>query len=439
MEAIDPPQTPPAEPPCAQKSSIEREPVRAQRVRRRRKLPRTFAALQHRNYRLFLIGQFISLAGTWMQTVAQGWLVYDISGSEIALGIVGFAAAIPALLISPWAGVLADQVPKRKLLVTTQVCAMTLALVLAGLAFADVVQVWHVVVLAACLGAVNAFDNPTRQAFVVEMVGREHLANALALNSMTFNSGRIIGPALGGLVLAAVGAAWCFLLNGLTFLAVIAGLLAMRLPPHVKKVEALPPWKQLTTGLGYVRSSPDLIALLLLALVFSMFGTSYSTVLPAFVDKVLHAGAGAYGAINAATGVGAVTGALLVAQSGETGRRGRWLMRSILAFPLGLMVFAVTPVYALALILAVALGVGFMVTFTMINTLLQTRVADQMRGRVMSLYTLTFAGFTPFGNLMIGTLSEWFGLSPAIIFSATLSLTFAALIIFKTPSLRRLP
>jgi MFS family permease len=385
------------------------------------------------------MGQLVSLAGTWMQIVAQGWLVYQISGSEIALGVVGFASAIPALIITPWAGVIVDRVPKRNLLVATQASAMMLALVLAALTFTGVVQVWHVVVLAVCLGAVNAFDGPARQAFVVEMVGREHLSNAIALNSMTFNIGRIIGPALGGLVLAAVGAAWCFLLNGLTFVAVITSLQAMRLPPYAKQGDSASPWKQLTSGLSYVRSSPDLTALLLLALVFSVFGTSYSTVLPAFVDKVLHQGPGAFGAINAATGVGAVSAALLIARSGDHGRRGRWLMRAILIFPAILTIFVLTPIYPLALVLAAALGVGFMLTFTLINTLLQTQLADEMRGRVLSLYTLTFFGFTPFGNLFIGTMAEWIGLSPAIVLSAALCWMGAALIIAKTPSMRRLP
>ncbi|RIK48897.1 MAG: MFS transporter [Chloroflexi bacterium] len=435
MTAADPSRTPPADPPRAPSLPPEVVPQRARPLR----VPRTFVALQHRNYRLFLMGQLVSLAGTWMQIVAQGWLVYQISGSEIALGVVGFASAIPALIISPWAGVVADRVPKRSLLVATQTSAMILALVLAGLTFAGVVQVWHVVVLAACLGAVNAFDGPTRQAFVVEMVGREHLSNAIALNSMTFNSGRIIGPALGGLVLAAVGAAWCFLLNGLTFVAVIAGLLAMRLPPHVKSSDSHSPWKQLISGLRYVRNSPDLAALLLLALVFSMFGTSYSTVLPAFVDKVLHQGPGAFGAINAATGVGAVTGAFLIARSGDHGRRGRWMTRAILTFPLILTVFVLTPIYPLALALAAALGIGFMLTFTLINTLLQTQLVDEMRGRVLSLYTLTFFGFTPFGNLFIGSMAEWIGLSQAIMLSAAICLIGAAAIIVKTPSVRRLP
>ncbi|HXF63953.1 MAG TPA: MFS transporter, partial [Caldilineaceae bacterium] len=293
--------------------------------------------------------------------------------------------------------------------------------------------------LAACLGAVNAFDGPARQAFVVEMVGRTDLPNAIALNSMTFNMGRIVGPALGGLVLVAVGAAWCFFLNGLTFLAVIAGLLAMRLPPRQPNSSHLSPWQQLTSGVSYVAHAPDLRALLLLALVFSLFGISYSTVLPAFVDQVLHQGAGAFGAINTMSGIGAVTGGLLVARYGDRGQRGKWLCRSILSFPLILTMFALTSFYPASLVLALLLGVTFMLTFTLINTLLQTNLVDEMRGRVLSLYTLTFFGFTPFGNLLIGSLSEVIGLSQAMILSAACCFALAAAVLFLTPSARRLP
>ena len=427
MARIDPPRTPNIPP--------EIVPLRARQVR----IPKTFSALRHRNYRLFLMGQFISLAGTWMQIIAQGWLVYEISGSELALGLVGFASAIPALIISPFAGVVADRVPRRSLLVATQTGAMLLALTLAALTFAGIVEVWHIILLATGLGFVNSFDGPARQSFVVEMVGREDLPNAIALNSMTFNSGRIIGPAIGGAVLVLVGPAWCFLLNGLTYLAVITGLLMMRLPPHKARSDNLSPWQQLKSGLEYVGHQPELRALLLLALVFSIFGISYSTVLPAFIDKALQRGAAAFGTVNAMSGVGAVTGAFIVAKWGDLGQRGKWLSWAILAFPVILISFAVNTFYPLTLVLAVLLGVGFMLVFTLINTLLQTQLVDEMRGRVLSLYTLTFFGFTPFGNLMIGSLSEWIGLSSALIFSAILCLISAAAILWWTLEVRQLP
>jgi MFS family permease len=373
-----------------------------------------------------------------MQIIAQGWIVYQLSHSELTLGIVGFASAIPALLVSPWGGVVVDRVPKRSLLVVTQITAMLLAFILAALSFAGIVQVWHVVLLAAGLGVVNAFDGPGRQAFVVEMVGREDMTNAIAMNSIMFNGARVIGPAIGGLLLATVGSSWCFLFNGLSFLAVIAGLLAMRLPPHQPKRHLTSPWDQLTSGLKYVYRQSELFALLLLSLIFSVFGISYSTLLPAFVDQVLHRGAASFGAINAASGLGAVSGALAVAQFGDRGFRGRWLVLANLGFPVILLAFAYSTNYGLALLLSYLLGVGFMLQFTLINTLLQMHVSDDMRGRVLSLYTLTFFGFAPFGNLAIGRLAEAWGINFTVGLSAAISLALSVAVILLVPKLRRM-
>jgi MFS family permease len=399
----------------------------------------TFKALRHRNFQLYVGGQLVSLAGTWMQSIAQGWLVYQISGSEAMLGVVGFASAIPAFLISPWAGVVIDRVDKRKLLVATQVASMLLAFVLAALTFSGLVQVWHVVLLAVCLGAVNSFDSPTRQAFVVDMVGRDDLPNAIALNSMTFNAGRIIGPAFGGLLLATVGSAWCFAINGFSFMAVIISLLAMRLDQVPRQRDPNSPWQQLKSGVTYTVRHPDLRALLLLALFFSTFGIAYMTVLPAFADRVLNGGATGFGLLTSMAGLGAVTGAFVVATYGDRGYRGRILFTAAMLFPIVLALFAFNTNFLLGLFLAYLLGVGFMFQFTLLNTLLQTRVEDAMRGRVMSLYTLTLFGFSPFGNLLVGALSEAIGLSPALLIMAAITLLSAVVIFWKTPQLRRLP
>jgi len=425
---------PSLKPPLGPETPPQVVPLRARQIR----VPPTFAALQHRNFQLYFGGQLISVAGTWMQIIAQGWLVYQLSHSELTLGIVGFASAIPALLVSPWGGVVVDRVPKRSLLVITQTSAMLLAFILAALTFTGVAQVWHVVLLAAGLGLVNAFDGPGRQAFVVEMVGREDLTNAIALNSMVFNGARVIGPAIAGVLLATVGSAWCFLINGLTFLAVIAGLVAMHLPPHTPKGKAASPWNELTSGLRHVFVHTDQFALLLLALIFAVFGMSYSTLLPAFIDQMLHRGAAGFGVINAATGLGAVMGALVVARSGGFGRRGRWLTRASLAFPIILFVFAYMPFFYPSLVLAFGLGVAFMLQFTLINTLLQLRVADEMRGRVLSLYMLTFFGFAPFGNLAIGTLAEVWGLSLTIGLSAAVAAILSGVVFLLVPNLRKL-
>jgi MFS family permease len=398
----------------------------------------TFRSLRHRNFQLYFGGQLISVAGTWMQAVAQAWLVYEISHSDLTLGIVGFASAIPALIVSPWGGVIVDRVPKRGLLIATQAGAMLLAFILAALAFTHTVQVWHVVALAAGLGLVNAFDAPARQAFVVEMVGREDLTNAIALNSMMFNSARVIGPALGGLLLASVGSGWCFLLNGLSYLAVIAGLWAMQLPPQTARRAVAAPLKELASGLRYVGQHVEQFALLLVALIFAVFGLSYATVLPAFADQVLHAGASGYGLLNAATGVGAVVGALIIARTGGGGRRGRLLVLASLAFPLVLFAFAFVSLFVVSLLLALALGLLFMVQFTLINTLLQLYVADDMRGRVLSLYSLTFFGFAPFGNLATGNLAEHWGLGLTIGLSAALALALFVAVFVIVPRLRHL-
>jgi predicted MFS family arabinose efflux permease len=399
----------------------------------------TFKALRHRNFQIYVGGQLVSLAGTWMQNIAQGWLVYEISGSAMMLGVVGFAAAIPAFLIAPWAGVVIDRTDKRRLLVITQVVQMLLAFVLAVLTFTGLVEVWHVVLLAVVLGAVNSFDGPARQAFVVDMVGREDLPNAIAINSMTFNAARVVGPAFGGLLLATVGSAWCFAINGFSFLAVIISLLAMRLPPMPKRSDPRSPWEQLKSGVVYSVRHPELRGLLLLALFFSTFGIAYMTVLPAFVDRVLGAGPTGYGLITSAAGLGAVSGALFIARYGDGGFRGQILFRAAMVFPIVLALFALNTNFLLALLLTYLLGVGFMLQFTQINTLLQTRVEDHMRGRVLSLYTLTFFGFTPFGNLLVGTLGESLGLSKALVIMAVITLVSAVVIFWRTPQLKQLP
>ena len=404
-----------------------------------RRVPKTFRAMQHRNFRLYFTGQLISVAGTWMQTVAQALLVYELSHSELMLGVVGFAAAIPSLLISPWGGVIVDRVSKRKLLVITQSAAMVLAFILAVLAFTGTVQVWHIVALAACLGVVNSFDGPGRQAFVVEMVGRDDLPNAIAVNSMMFNGARVIGPAIGGILYAAFGAAGCFFLNGLSFLAVIVCLLMMRLTPRERIVKGESPWHDLLHGLRFVLAHREIFALLMLALIFSVFGISYFAILPAFADQILHVDAAGYGALNSMLGVGALSTAFFIARYGDRGQRGRWLVMANLAFPIGLLLFANNASPTIAMLLAFLLGIGFMFEFTLINTLLQTSVPDQMRGRVMGLYTLTFFGFAPFGNLALGQWAEIQGMSFTISISALLTLILAIIVIALVPKLRKLP
>ncbi len=402
------------------------------------RMPKAFKALQHRNFQLYFGGQLISVAGTWMQAIAQAWVVYQLTHSDFWLGVVAFAAAIPGLLITPFGGVIVDRVPKRRLLVITQSAAMVLAFILAVLSFLNIVEVWHIVVLAFGLGIVNAFDGPGRQAFVVEMVGREDLPNAIAINSMMFNGARVIGPAIGGVLLASVGASWCFFINGLSFLAVIAGLLMMKIHTQRTVATGHTAWDQLKTGVRYVFEHLEMFALIMLSLIFSVFGISYIALLPAFTDEVLHTDASGYGALNAALGLGAVVGAFMVAHMGDRGWRGRWVMWANIGFPIALFLFANNSNFVLALILAFILGIGFMLEFTNINTLLQVNVAEGMRGRVMSLYTLTFFGFAPFGNLALGKLAESWGLGEAISASAIVALVLAVYVLLLVPKVRHM-
>ena len=399
----------------------------------------TFSAMRHRNFQLYFGGQLVSNIGTWMQIIAQGWVVYQLGHSELTLGLVAFASAIPTLLITPWAGVVVDRVSRHTVLIFTQIGAMLLAFALAALTFTGVAREWHIIVLAALLGVVNAFDAPARQAFVPEMVGKEDLPNAIALTSIMFNSARILGPALAGILLVVIGAAWCFTLNGISFLAVIAGLLFMKLPPYQPEHILSSPLNQLVGGLRYTAKNREMSAMIMLSLVFSVFGTTYSTLLPAFVEKVLHQGALAFGWINTATGFGAVTGAFILAHRFSHGKRGKLLVLTNIAFPLILICFSFVNFLPISLLLAYGLGLGFMLQFVTINTLLQTRVEDAYRGRVMGLYTLTFFGFAPFGNLLIGFLGEKLGLGFAMVLFALGSLVLSRIVLLRSPQIQTLP
>jgi MFS family permease len=397
-------------------SPTESEPITAS------KNPKPFAAFQHRNYQLWFSGQLVSVIGTWMQNIARSWLLYELSRSEFILGLMGFVAALPVLLITPWGGVLTDTLPKRRLLVFTQTVAMSLAFILAILTFRGSVQIWHILLLAALNGATNAFDAPARQAFVVEMVGRSDMQNAITLNSMLMNGARIVGPAIGGILLAWVGSAWCFLLNGASFLAVIGSLLGMQVKPQAVKVQLQKPLAQFVAGLRYARSQRIIGGLLALSVIFGVFGLAYAAILPAFVDKVLGMSAAGFAWMNAMIGVGAVLAAMAMAVWGNQCRRGQLLWLANLAFPIVLIIFAYNQVLAVALFLAVLLGFGFMLQINSLNVLLQLHVSDTMRGRVMSLFTLSFFGLAPFGSLLIGWLGEYLSLSLTISLSAIMML-----------------
>jgi len=399
----------------------------------------TFSALRFRNYRLWFFGQLISLFGSWMQVSAQGFLVFELTGSSAYLGYVAFAAGLPAWLFMLWGGVVADRVSRRTLLMVTQSVMMLLAVVLAVLTFLGVVQPWHILVLAAFSGAAGAFDAPARLAFVLEMVDRDELTNAIALNSTMFNTATTLGPAVAGLVYAFAGPGWCFLSNAASFLAVLAALGMMRgearAPAVVHRPSAL---ADLAEGLRFVASDPNVRLLIGLVVVMSLFGVSFVTLMPAWAARVLHGDATTNGFLQSARGAGALAGALVLAWLGKRASRGRLMTRATFLMPAAVLAFSfVRWVPASLAILAVA-GVGLIVALNMTNSLLQTLAPDALRGRVMSVYTLAFFGFVPLGGLLIGTVADNWGEPAAVALSGGITLGFAVLVRVLAPKLSRL-
>lgn len=400
--------------------------------------PDTFASLRYRNYRLWFLGQAVSLMGTWMQSVAQGWLVYEMTKSEFALGAISFIGTIPSLFLMLPAGVLADRVPRRQLLIATQATMMLLAFIMAALAGTGTLQVWHVGVLAALLGVANSFDSPARLSLAVEMVDdRRDLSNAIALNSTMFNLARVVGPAVGGIILAALGATWCFALNGLSFLAVIWGLFQMRLPEIVQASQKEPISTQLVAGIKYTVGSESVRALMALLGGAVLFGMSFNVLLPAYAESVLHVGETGLGIMNAAVGAGALLGSLIVASMGRAHREMALLCLGCLLFPGALVLFGLTTSFSLSLIFLALSGFALMIQNANINTLIQITVPDQLRGRVMGVYSLVFFGLAPFGSLLAGSLAQNLGPGLGVTVSASVNLAIALVFLLNCLSSRR--
>lgn len=399
------------------------------------------SALRHRNYRLFWTGQIFSLVGTWMQMIARAWLVYELAagtGQEgFWLGMVGLASSLPVLLLSLYAGVIVDRVSKWRILVFTQVGSMLPALLLAALTFTGRIEIWHVLAISLLLGAINAFDAPARQAFVSEMVGKEDLMNAVALNSTVFNLARVLGPAVAGVVLAVVGPALCFLLNGVSYIAVLIGLYRMRLPQAAARPQEGSSWNKLREGMRYIKSEPTVRALLVLVGVNSFFGMSYSTLAPIFADSVLGVGQQGYGLLMAAAGLGALFGAVnLTFQSGQASlRRGRIILIGSALFGLALCGFAFSTVFPLSLALLLATGWAMISQNATSNTVIQTTTPDHLRGRVMSVYALLFLGVAPMGSLLTGFLADLWGAPTAMFLNGVICFASALLVWRRQPHL----
>ncbi|MFA6499115.1 MAG: MFS transporter [Desulfurivibrionaceae bacterium] len=395
-------------------------------------------ALRSRNYRLFVAGQGVSLVGTWMQHVAMSWLVYRLTGSAILLGVVGFTSQIPTLFISPVAGVLADRWDRRRLLLATQSLAMLQAAFLALVVLTGVVQVWQIILMSLILGVVNAFDIPIRQSFVVEMVEhREDLGNAIALTSSLVNGARLIGPAIAGLLIASVGEGICFILNALSYLAVIVALAAMRLSPAASPRHARRPiLHELQEGFMYAyRFGPIRSILLLLALV-SLMGMPYSVLVPVFAKDILHGGAHTFGFLMTAAGSGALVGTLYLASRRSVRGLGRVIVRATILFAVGIATFALSGNFLLSLAALAVAGFGAMTLVASCNTVLQTILDEDKRGRVMSFFTMAFIGVAPFGSLGAGAMAGILGPRDTLLLGGVGCLVGAAVFARHLPQIR---
>jgi MFS family permease len=384
-------------------------------------VPHFTRALRHRNYRLFFSGQLISLVGTWMQGIAESWLVYRLTGSAALLGVAGFASQIPVLFLATIGGSVADRYNRHRILVVTQTASMILPLTLAALVFSGRVQVWHVFALAAGLGIVNAFDVPARQSFVVEMVGREDLVNAIALNSSIVNAARAIGPAI---------------INGVSYIAVITGLLMMKLPPRLQTSRPPAALAHATHGFRYVRATTPVRGLLLMVALVSFAGMPYSTLMPIFAQDILHGGARGLGLLMASAGVGSLCGALALASRSTVRGLGRVVGASALVFGLALSLFAMSRVYWLSAALLFVVGMSMITQAASTNTLIQSMVPDSVRGRVMAIYAMSFMGMAPIGALVEGWIAERIGAPYTVMIGGCVCVAGAIVFNVRLPRLR---
>ena len=387
--------------------------------------PDGLRSLRRRNFRLFFFGQLISLIGSWMQTTAQQWLVYRLTGSELSLGVVTFAAFLPVLILSLGMGVIVDRFERRRLLVITQTWFLLQAAVLAVLTALGVIQYQHVIVLALLAGIGNALDMPARQSFYVDLVDRDEMMNAIALNSSVFNGARIIGPAIGGVVIALMGEAPAFGLNAISFLAVIGALLMMRLSPFVPPMRHGSGWSELRQGLAYLVADRRVLGLVSMVAAFSVFGFPYVVLLPAFAGEVLGTGAAGLGALLAAQGVGALASALGLAFLGERRSKGRMLFASRALLPVSVLLLAVSRTPQVSMLALVLGGYTLINQLAITNTLIQMVVPDELRGRVLSTYTWALGGFWPIGALLTGWMAERLGAPQAVLVVAGVSAVLA--------------
>ena len=397
---------------------------------------KTFAALKYPNYRLWFIGQIISLIGTWVQITAQSFLLYELTHSMAYLGYIGLASGFPSIVLMLYGGVLADRFPRRNLLIITQTIMMILAFILFALVFFNVVKPWHILFLATVLGIVNAFDVPSRQAFVFELVDKKELGNAIALNSTMFNLAAVVGPSLAGILYSYFGASWCFIVNGISFLGIIIILFRMKIASVVPIAREKTLFKELAVGISYCCKHETIRLLIIILAVISCLGMSYTTLLPAWAINVLHGDAATNGYLHSARGVGSLGGALLMASLGDISKRYRLLYWGIFLFPVFLFFFAVNNYLLMSLLCLAGVGFGLMIIFNTLNTLIQALVDNKLRGRVLSIYSLAFFGGMPIGAFITGNVAELIGARTTILISAIASLAAAGIFYIKSKKLR---
>ena len=396
-------------------------------------------ALRHRNYKLFFSGQLVSLIGTWMQSLAMGWLVYRMTNSALMLGVVGFSSQIPTFFISPFAGVFLDRWNKHKTIVITQILSMVQAFMLAYLVLSGGIQVWHIVLLNVFIGLVNGFDIPARQSFIVEMIeDRSDLGNAIALNSSMFNAARLIGPSIAGLLIAAVGEGTCFLINAISYIAVIISLLAMRINYVKYSQQDKHVLAGLKQGIKYAWRFIPIRTILLMIAMLSLAGMPYTILMPVFAREILKGGAHTLGFLVGAIGVGALCGALYLASRKTVRGLGKIISTAAVLFGVSLIIFSFSHNLIFSLVMLVVTGMSMMIHMASCNTILQTIVDDKMRGRVMSYYTMAFMGMTPFGSLIFGGLASQIGAPHTLIFGGGFCLVAGLIFAYKLPMFKTL-
>jgi len=402
------------------------------------RLKHTFRSLRYRNFRLFFGGQSISLVGTWIQRIAMPWLVYDLSHSVVLLGIVGFAGQIPTFLLASFAGVIIDRHNRYRILIATQILAMLQALVLAILVFTGAIQIWHILALSIMLGLINAFDSPTRQSFMIEMVdGKENLSNAIALNSSMVNGARLLGPSIAGILISITGEATCFLINGLSYFVVIFSLLQMQVKPKTIARKTTKVWSELKEGFRYTFGFKPIKYIISLLALVSLMGMPFSVLMPVFAKEVLHGDSHTFGFLMGASGLGALSGALYLASRKNAAGLEKLIPFSAVAFGSGLILLAVSRMFWLATTVMVLTGAGMMLVMASSNTVIQSVIDDSKRGRVMSFYAMAFMGTAPFGSLFAGSVAKIIGTPLTLAMGGVSCIIGAGFYLNKMPELQK--